>query len=343
MTLIATSTRQLSQVRHLIYGLHPLLEVLDQYAVEYADIMEQFEVSQEALTSPDTHITPSQELGIIAAALERMQQPHIGLELGQRYHLTSYGLLGLAAMSCRDLQSCYEMIFKYIAMTWTYFQFSLLEKSGDILLSAEPMRDLGSSYRFMLDRDLCAAYRIGSDALGKPWPLKAVYLKHDEPEYTAVYQQSFPCPVIFNSEYNALCFEKRWLNEPLAKSDLNTASIFEAQCAAACELLSRDDSFSEHIRYRLTSFEDTLPGLESLASKLHTTPRTLQRKLAAEGTSYKELLEEVRLNLAIEFLHNSKLTMEDIASRLGYQETSSFSHAFKSWTGKPPSAFRKAV
>jgi AraC-like DNA-binding protein len=85
------------------------------------------------------------------------------------------------------------------------------------------------------------------------------------------------------------------------------------------------------------------PSLAEVASMLHLSPRTLRRRLAEEGTSYRTLLDEVRGQLAEELLLNEQLTVEEVAQRLGYAETSSFTHAFRRWTGQGPRALRDAA
>lgn len=69
-------------------------------------------------------------------------------------------------------------------------------------------------------------------------------------------------------------------------------------------------------------------------------PRTLRRKLEAEGTSYSELLSSVRHALAVDYLGTTLLSVEDVASALGFSDTASFRHAFKRWTGRTPNAYR---
>ena len=82
------------------------------------------------------------------------------------------------------------------------------------------------------------------------------------------------------------------------------------------------------------------PSIETIAEKLQTYPRALRRKLESEGTSYRDLLAEVRMRLAIEYLRRTEMTNEEIASRLGYSDAANFRHAFTRWTGKSPSNFR---
>jgi AraC-like DNA-binding protein len=69
-------------------------------------------------------------------------------------------------------------------------------------------------------------------------------------------------------------------------------------------------------------------------------PRALRRRLETEGTSYRDVLAEVRMRLAIEYLRRTQMTHEEIASRLGYSDAANFRHAFLRWTGKSPSEFR---
>ena len=88
------------------------------------------------------------------------------------------------------------------------------------------------------------------------------------------------------------------------------------------------------------NWEDSPKTLEEVAETLHTTPRTIQRKLSSAGTSYKELVEEVRTNAAIEYLRSTNMTIEAIGAKVGYADGSSFSHSFKRSTGRTPSAFR---
>ena len=81
--------------------------------------------------------------------------------------------------------------------------------------------------------------------------------------------------------------------------------------------------------------------MEVVAADLGMTGRTLRRRLASEGASYRTLLEEVRESLATEMLATGRLAVEDVALRLGYAEASSFIAAFRRWTGRTPTAWQR--
>jgi AraC-like DNA-binding protein len=82
------------------------------------------------------------------------------------------------------------------------------------------------------------------------------------------------------------------------------------------------------------------PSSEVIAEKLGISSRTLQRKLGEEGTHYKDVLNELRLELALYFLRNTDLSLENIAYELGYRESRSFYRSFKQWTGRTAGSYR---
>ena len=131
-----------------------------------------------------------------------------------------------------------------------------------------------------------------------------------------------------------------WLgkNSPLA--DANTARKIEQQCRDLLERRLSRVGVAGQVRSRLLHNPGELPSMPTIADELHIDQRTLRRRLAAEGTSYRALLDEVRRQLALELLQQD-LSVEEISRHLGYAETANFTHAFKRWEGTAPSYFRR--
>jgi AraC-like DNA-binding protein len=327
-------------MRHLLYGLHPLISWLDRQGIDYQPFLNTAGIPLDALSQPEYTITPGQEISFIQNVY--LSQPHIelGLIMGPRYHLSSYGMLGLAAMTSSNLFHCFQVVFDNILLTWTYFKVSLYTENGSAYLQMDPIRDLGESIRFMIERDLSAARFIANEALDTELPLLRAEFKHPETSYQKTYEEIFQCPVVFNARYNRFSFERCWLEEPLARSEPETSRIFAAQCKEITASLTKKYSFTEHLRYLLLNSTQESPSLELIAKKINTTPRTIQRKLVAEQTSFQELLDDVRMNISTEYLLTTKLSIEDVAERVGYNDAAAFSNAFKRWTGISPSAYR---
>ena len=337
---IHSNLDELSRVRHLVHGLHPLISWLRENNRDYASFLKQAEIPESALEEPDYKITPSQELSFYVAACRELDQADLGLVIGPRYHISTYGMLGLAAMTASNLYECYQRFFDHIVMTWTYFRFSLYEEGEHGVLDMAPLRDLGNAYSFMRDRDISAAFGIACEALGHRLPLVRVELKEPESGYEHEYERLFKAPLAFSSDRDAIVFEKGWLAAPLHRADPVTSKVFASQCEPISSALRTEYNLTEHIRSMVLNWEDSPKTLEEVAETLHTTPRTIQRKLSSAGTSYKELVEEVRTNAAIEYLRSTNMTIEAIGAKVGYADGSSFSHSFKRSTGRTPSAFR---
>ena len=115
-------------------------------------------------------------------------------------------------------------------------------------------------------------------------------------------------------------------------------------CVQQCELLiskfSEKTNLVEDVRYEILSRPAYFPDIETVAGKMHMSSRTLRRHLDKQGTSYQDLLNEIRLNLARDYLLATALRLDQISQLLGYTEPANFTHAFKRWTGVSPRTYR---
>ena len=332
----------MGRLRHRAYGLNPFIAILKEEGLDALPLLKQTGIPVSALDDPDYTMDREMELAFIERSLKTLARPGLGLRCGPRYHLSFYGMLGLAAMTSENLAEAYRVIFKHLPMTWTYMYWSLYLEDDVAVIQLEPHHDLGGCYQYMLERSLAAGYTIAGDALGSRLPLTEVNVSLPEPQHVQLYQDTFRCPVNFNAPNNDFRFSKSYLKTPLLQAESESARIFAAQCEQICANLVDQDSFSEVIRQHLLQLPNQIASLEKIAERLHMTSRTIQRKLASENTSYLELVESVRHKLAVEYLKTTGLTIEEIAVRLGYADAPSFSHAFKRWTGCPPGSMREA-
>src|ERR1700757_25207 len=101
----------------------------------------------------------------------------------------------------------------------------------------------------------------------------------------------------------------------------------------------RQGGVAADIRRNLLEPPGHFPSIEPMASELSVHPRTLRRRLEAESISYRDVVAELRMTLALEYLRNTRMTNEEIAARLDYSDAANFRHAFARWTGKSPSDF----
>ena len=120
----------------------------------------------------------------------------------------------------------FQVILDNILLTWTYFKVSLYTEGGRAYLQVDPVRDLGESIQFMIERDLSAAWFIANEALDQELPLLSVEFKHAGTAHSNASEEVFHCPAVFNAPHNRIGFEKSWLEQPLEKSEPETSRIF---------------------------------------------------------------------------------------------------------------------
>src|SRR5262249_30987135 len=157
------------------------------------------------------------------------------------------------------------------------------------------------------------------------------------------YEEVFGVRPEFDAPEHGLAFESALLDRPLPQADAHAANLAEKECRRPVEQRLPRARLARQGRRRPPGRPQAPPDLAEVAGMLHLSPRTLRRRLTDEGASYRTLLGEVRGTLAQEMLLDGRLTVEEVAHRLGYAETSSFTHAFRRWTGQGPRAHRKAT
>jgi AraC-like DNA-binding protein len=168
-----------------------------------------------------------------------------------------------------------------------------------------------------------------------------VGFQYAPPSDLTLYHQVFRSPLAFHQPVNFLAIEAQYLQHPLKTANPALSAILDRYAATLLAQLPKPENFLEHVQHLIAEeLHKNEPGIETIAYRLGYAPRTLQRKLKAGGTSYRELLDKTRSQLAIHYLQENQVAINEIACLLGFSEASAFHRAFKRWTGMTPSEFR---
>lgn len=172
----------------------------------------------------------------------------------------------------------------------------------------------------------------------------SIWFEHAAPEDPAMldnYTKIFGCKVLFDQAASGLFAREEVFDLPIPQADeklLRTLLDHATQILANIDL---NQSITDQVKNLLRlMLKDQFPSSALIAEKLKMSSRTLQRKLNDEGTSYKDVLNDLRLELALHYLKNTGLSLEDIACKLGYAEARSFYRSFKQWTGRTAGSYR---
>ncbi len=295
----------------------------------------------EDMERPETELSLEQEWHIYRRLLKLSGDPLLGLKLGQAYRMESYGVLGYAMLSASTLGEAVRLASEFDLLTYTHFNVALqLDQDHASLQLHRPTYLPEDLLPFYEDRELAAVLTGGGQALGYPLQPAAVAIMHGACGAEQRYAEYFACPVSFNQPHGEFRFAAHLLTTPMPMYDAETSRFCRQQCEQLLARLSQSSSFVDEVRSLLIAQPREFTSVEALAEKLHMSPRSLRRKLQAEGASYQQLLNEIRYQLALEYLC-STLPLEQIADLLGYSEASNFSHAFKRWHGASPQDYRQ--
>jgi len=276
-------------------------------------------------------------------ALRLSHDPAIALRAGQRMHITAHGIYGYALMSSPTYADAVDFSARYFRVMGPLTDIAWANDDSTVTYTCEPVHwpdPTQPIYRFVVEFALSMHLTVALDMAGESFAFSRVDVAYAAPAHADAYTSLFQCPVRFAQPHNGLQYDGAWLARSVTLADPITNATAREMCERMLSEVSDSGGIAADIRRALMAYPGRFPNVEAMAETLAMHPRALRRRLEAENTSYRDLLAEVRTRLAIEYLRKTRMTNEDIASRLGYSDAANFRHAFTRWTGKCPSEFR---
>ncbi len=328
---------------HPARALLPALGVMESLGHDGQACLKGTGILSSELTNPEAKMTLQQELAFYRNVLELSGDATIGLKLGEPFLPQRYGLFGYALLSAATFRHALTLTENFGSLTFSFFSFRFGASGRRAWFSMSGPPPIGQDLiDLYLDRDMSAARVDFSEIMGRPFEIEEVSLVHDGHGRKQVYIDYFGCKVKFGEECGRFVFDSDLLDQPLPQSDPESSRHFQQQCQMLIAKLSSQGHFVDDVRMLVLARPGFFPDIDYVAEKLGMSTRTLRRRLNGEGTSYRELIDEIRYGLAREYLSQTRLPMEEISTLLGYTESGNFSHAFRRWSGQSPRTWRQA-
>lgn len=338
-------------VRHSVYATRVLCEVADERGVSARDVLAGTGIQLADLDDAAAVVSAWDEVVAVRRLLARLpDDTGVGIEVGSRFTLTHLGLMGFAAMSCATLRELFSIAIRYFALTMLHIDLTLFEGAEDCLLELNADHLPADVRRFFIERDIAG---IITTTTGFALPVVEKYAERVSAELAVDEDDLRPLlafvpieNIAFGRAHTRLHIPRAMLDEPLPQADSHTLDVCIAQCEVLMQRNEQRRGITAVVRSKLfagSGIPARVLTLPEVAAELDLHPRTLRRQLAAEGTSFRALLGEVRSHVAVDLLCHVGLTVEQVSRRLGYTDTSTFSHAFKRWHGMPPSEYARGT
>ncbi|HEV7731098.1 MAG TPA: AraC family transcriptional regulator [Candidatus Binatia bacterium] len=318
-----------------------ILRALEARGIDPAPIATQAGIDPTAL-GPDARVPRAALNRLWALAVDATGDPAFGLQVSRATVQTTFHALGYAVLASATLREAFERIIRYRRLIGDVLELRLVD-AGDrcrfeIDVSAQP----GIPFQ-AVDAIAATSVRQGR-LLHRPRPCEPllVTFTHPEPRDAEPYRRTFRAPVRFEQPVNALEYARSDLDRPLPAGNAELARANDEVLVRYLARLEQSQTATRVQRALLDALPGGVPSKPAIARTLGMSARTLQRQLAAEGTSFTVLVGEARIDLARTYVAEGRLSVTEIAFVLGFADTSTFSRAFKRWTGKSPRAYASA-
>ena len=325
-----------------VYGLL-LLDIVSRWGYSAETFFAPFSFNSEQLAEPDFRIPTSIANELVKHALKLTGESTLGYQIGTQMRISIHGFIGYAIMTANDITDALVLANRFIQLRMPFLQlyFSTFGEKATLQLQCdidiEPLRTeilMGLTFGIMtMARALTGIEDLQGDIdfdFSKPEGFDKYINKLQNR-----YQMRFEQPHLIAS------FDKSYLGLKMVNADPIASQIAINQCEAELSAIGERRRLSMRVRDILTHSEQHYLSIENVAERLHMSDRTLKRQLAAEGTSFSTLVDEVRYRHATSLLSRTDYTLEQIADELGYSDVANFSRAFKRWSGRSPSNWRK--
>lgn len=302
-------------------------------------------VTPEMLEQPDAKANMEQCTKVWEVALRHTGDHFLGLHMGEVTPPGLAGMVGYLMESSPDLLTAYQSLQQFHKVMTNAEDVFLEIQDAEARYYVEPAAIWHllsvEAARQMVDHSMSASVHINKMLIGKMiYPLR-ILLRYPRPQNIGEYLRIFKCEPLFNQNCNCLVYRLRDMKTPIIGHNPILNKFFRELLEKEILKTHRRESFANEVRRAiLQNFDQVLPQLNDIVQCLHISSRTLQRKLQEEGTSFQQIFESVKLELAIAMLKNPSLTVNEIAYKLGYAEPSVFRRAFKKWTGTSPKAYQ---
>ena len=267
--------------------------------------------------------------------------PALGLDAPRHTSQTTFHALGYAVLASATLKDAFERIVRWRRLIGDVLSMRLVDLGDRYRLEIDVSGDPGIPYHAV---DAIASLCVRqARALHRPRPCNPllVTFAHPEPFDVKPYTEVFRAPVRFGADANAIELARADVDDPLPAGN---AELARGNDEVLARFLARQEQARVATRVQqalLEALPDGAPSKTTIARKLGMSARTLQRHLADEGTSFKDVLDDARADLAKTYVEEQRLTITEIAFVLGFADTSAFSRAFKRWTGMSPRDWAK--
>lgn len=321
-----------------------LFDILVDQGCPPREILKNVNLTADEVHSPKSRISLADLIAAGKNAIRLSSDPHLPFRIGTSIHVSAYGMYGFAILCCPDFRKMMAFAELYHALATPLATIKFTEQDGFASWAIEPNPAVVINpqlYRFVTEMQIGVHISLMRDVMGPAFTPDRINLAYPETRESGLPADEIGCPLGFSSRTNQIIFQSKWLDRAANLGNRTTYPMVVALCDDLLQELKSRVGVAGEIRALLIRDIANPPTLAAIARLLEVSDRSLRRQLQDQGISFRDLLDELRMQIALKYLRKTRLANEDIALALGFSDAANFRRAFRRWTSKSPSEIRR--
>ncbi len=313
------------------------VERLKEERVPVDPILKKAGLTRRQVSNPDAQIPFHKHAALLTLAAEATGDDCFGLHLSTSIAPQQAGVLGYVLLNSATLGDALVNLVRYYRVLTEGPEFDFKVGKKEAMVVARMTDPLVVDERQTVEFGLGILYRSCQLITGRNLRLSWVEFQHAKHKDARTVRQVVGAPVRYGQDRSAMVFEAKLLDCPVETADNELLKILKRHCQQVLGARPKANDLIFEVQQLITTLLPSgQPKIDAVAQKLGMSSRTLTRRLAEDGLTYKGLLDEVRRKLALKYLKDRRISLKKVTYLLGYSEVSAFYHAFHRWTGLSP-------
>lgn len=321
-----------------------LMRATEAEGTNSEELASRFQLDQQTLTSPEARISIPRFMRLGHAAISETGNRALGLRMGALSRPVDAGIAGLAGESASTAGAAISTLIRYALLTSRNSRGTPMVRPETRQAQFYSIRPYNGFNYFVVDSVLAAWTQFLRTVTGRYDVLERVTIEYPSIGQEDLFESWFRCPVQFGAEKNSVTVrEDIWESESRQAQPAMHEKLSQL-CERELQQIRRGWTTGDRVKNLLTPlFRGEAPSLETIAMKLGVAPWTLQRQLAAEGTGFRELVDDTRKQLARDYIRETDTSLAEIAWLLGFANPAAFHKAYRRWFSLSPGEHRKQI
>ena len=334
------ATRHIQDCTVAIAYLAGLVQYVREQGIDIACLLEGTGLTEAEFQNKQRRVDGETYFRLFEKAVLLTADPLVGLKAGTRVKPGNYGVIGFVLMACRTFGEVLMRSGRYQKLVGD-IGYSDMVFTGD-------QAEVRWHSRFeqvppaVVEEHMASIVTYARWLMGEGRSPTLISFSHGPQGDKEVYESLFQCDLLFHQEHTAVRFPVAYTAIELPQFDMDLCNLLDKKAQAQLEALEAESSFTGAVKKLIRNrLPDGVPTLELVSESLGRSEKSLQRELAQLDTNFKTLLDSTRHELALGYICNPDIELNELAFLLGFSEQSAFQRAFKRWTGTTPGKYRK--